>query len=378
LTVTETMNDLELVDIQPAKHQPILSAVTPTVSVKNNGSKNALSFDVKCEMVLADTSFAETVSIDSLASGASMDVSFSSFMPIDSCDIQLYYSLEKNSNDQIAFNDTTSATISISNLIDDFESECSYRIAEDGWATTDKYEGHNKSQYSIHPNGGDNYLSNMDATLTYTLPLYFSKLDTDSVDVILSYWAWAITEDGVDNCYLEVSSDSTTWTAVDTLTGSFRLFENFEVSILPAIQNDADKFWFRFRFVSNESNELFGVFIDDISVLIKKREKDIDVAVNMESQQPLTWQLQQNYPNPFNPSTTIRYVVQEPARISISVYNTVGRQVAVLVDEKQQSGAHSITWHPRDLASGVYMYKIDAKTETGDAFHALKKMLFIK
>ncbi len=381
LRVKETMNDLELVNIQPADRQPIFSAVTPVTLIRNNGNNVARSFTITCSMVLADTAFVETVAIDSLAPGASMNVSFTPYMAVDSSTVQLDFSINNNPNDQIAFNDTSSATISISNIVDDFETDLSYRKASGGWARTDRYAGYNDSQFSMHPHGGEKYLPNMDAVLSYTLPIHVTSLDTDSVDVVLSYWAWAITEEDVDNCYLEISGDSTTWTSVDTLTGSFRMFEQINVPILSNLETQAEKFWFRFRFVSNESEEFFGVYLDDITVSVEKRESEDDdegSAVQRDAQPPLSWQLQQNYPNPFNPSTTIRYSVKTPAHVTIDVYNTVGRQVAVLVDEKQRSGAHSITWHPQDLASGVYMYKINAKTETGEMFQALKKMLLIK
>ena len=78
---------------------------------------------------------------------------------------------------------------------------------------------------------------------------------------------------------------------------------------------------------------------------------------------PFTTELQQNYPNPFNPSTTIRYQLREAGAVELVVYNTLGQQVALLVNEYQAAGAHQAVWDARDqngrsLPSGIYLYRL--------------------
>jgi len=83
--------------------------------------------------------------------------------------------------------------------------------------------------------------------------------------------------------------------------------------------------------------------------------------------------LAQNYPNPFNPATTIQYSIPEDAHVLLSVYNTLGQQVASLVDEVQQAGNHVVRFDGDRLSSGVYFYQLLI-----GRFIATKQMLLIK
>jgi hypothetical protein len=72
--------------------------------------------------------------------------------------------------------------------------------------------------------------------------------------------------------------------------------------------------------------------------------------------------LQQNYPNPFNPSTTIRYGVPVRSHVSLTVFNALGQQVAVLQNGEMEAGYHEVRFDASDLSSGVYFYRIAAGT----------------
>lgn len=75
---------------------------------------------------------------------------------------------------------------------------------------------------------------------------------------------------------------------------------------------------------------------------------------------PDEFALIQNYPNPFNPSTQIDYQLPVDARVNLTVYDMLGRQVAVLVNEQMRAGYYSITFNARNLASGMYIYRLKA------------------
>jgi predicted GH43/DUF377 family glycosyl hydrolase len=75
---------------------------------------------------------------------------------------------------------------------------------------------------------------------------------------------------------------------------------------------------------------------------------------------PAAFTLDQNYPNPFNPSTTIRYGLPKRSHVTLTVYNTLGQQVATLVNESQEAGDYSVRFDGRELASGAYFYRIQA------------------
>jgi hypothetical protein len=83
--------------------------------------------------------------------------------------------------------------------------------------------------------------------------------------------------------------------------------------------------------------------------------------------------LAQNYPNPFNPVTMIRFVMPRQDRVTLKVYNSLGQQVATLVDGVESPGVHVATFDGSSLASGVYIYQL----KTSD-FGSTHKMLLVK
>ncbi len=86
------------------------------------------------------------------------------------------------------------------------------------------------------------------------------------------------------------------------------------------------------------------------------------------------FQLQQNYPNPFNPATAISYQLATISKVRLTVYNTLGQVVSVLVNQTQQPGAYTVRFDGRGLASGIYLYRI----ETSSGFMQTKKMILIR
>jgi hypothetical protein len=75
---------------------------------------------------------------------------------------------------------------------------------------------------------------------------------------------------------------------------------------------------------------------------------------------PITWGVEQNYPNPFNPSTTIRFELPEASLVRLSVFDILGREVSVLVNERREAGVHEVTFNASGLSSGIYYYRIQA------------------
>ena len=75
---------------------------------------------------------------------------------------------------------------------------------------------------------------------------------------------------------------------------------------------------------------------------------------------PTQFALESNYPNPFNPTTTIGFSVPRAADVRLTVYDALGRKVAVLVDGVRAAGRHEVTFHADELASGLYVYRLEA------------------
>jgi hypothetical protein len=90
-------------------------------------------------------------------------------------------------------------------------------------------------------------------------------------------------------------------------------------------------------------------------------------------QSPQRFELYQNIPNPFNPITQISYTLPRDGHVKLEIYNLLGQKVATLVDEYQQTGQKTVNWEAKDLASGIYFYKLSS----GD-FTATKKMVLLR
>jgi hypothetical protein len=88
---------------------------------------------------------------------------------------------------------------------------------------------------------------------------------------------------------------------------------------------------------------------------------------------PAQFSLRQNYPNPFNPSTTITFELPRSTEVRLSVFDVLGREVSVLVNENRNAGVHEVRFDGSGLPSGVYFCRIQA----GDFVQA-KKMLAVK
>jgi hypothetical protein len=86
-----------------------------------------------------------------------------------------------------------------------------------------------------------------------------------------------------------------------------------------------------------------------------------------------TFLLEQNFPNPFNPATTIGYGIKEKSAVKITVLNSIGEEVALLVNEEKESGYHTVEFDAANLPSGVYFYQLRA-----GEFISMKKMILLK
>jgi len=98
----------------------------------------------------------------------------------------------------------------------------------------------------------------------------------------------------------------------------------------------------------------------------------VGIANNI-SQIPDQLMLFQNYPNPFNPTTTIEFVLPHTEFVTLKIYNILGQEVATLVSEELTSGKYKYEWNASGLASGVYLYQLEAGN-----FVEIKKLILIR
>jgi hypothetical protein len=127
-------------------------------------------------------------------------------------------------------------------------------------------------------------------------------------------------------------------------------------------------------------DKTFGVlyitfnFVPALNAVIFVRHQVTTTGVaDQQPNAPATFQLYQNYPNPFNPSTEIAYELGTATRVTLAVYDILGREVATLVDGHQEVGQKTVTWNASGLASGVYVCRLQA-----GSFSAVRKLVLMK
>jgi hypothetical protein len=99
----------------------------------------------------------------------------------------------------------------------------------------------------------------------------------------------------------------------------------------------------------------------------------VDVRPHTNPTVPAGFALQQNYPNPFNPSTTIKFELPMSTRVSLVVYDLLGKEVTRLVDEIQDAGYKSVLFNAANLPTGVYFYRLEA-----GSFMSVRKLMLVK
>ncbi len=90
--------------------------------------------------------------------------------------------------------------------------------------------------------------------------------------------------------------------------------------------------------------------------IVKIASKTTHLALTEMKDSPSNFTLAQNYPNPFNPTTTIEFSLPLQDQVSLKIFNFLGDQVAVLLDEQRAAGNHRVIWNAVHFANGVYFY----------------------
>jgi hypothetical protein len=129
------------------------------------------------------------------------------------------------------------------------------------------------------------------------------------------------------------------------------------------------------RYPDIATDSLGGIYLTTVfqnGVYLTTRDVVLGASVPT-SPLPGGFTLSQNYPNPFNPSTTISFSLPRTEVVNLKVYDVLGREVATLVEGREEAGEHSVKWNAESFASGVYFYQIRA-----GGFVETKRLLLLR
>jgi photosystem II stability/assembly factor-like uncharacterized protein len=196
-------------------------------------------------------------------------------------------------------------------------------------------------------NGGNNwFLVNYNPSNTVNTNLLSGYFIDENLGYSCGYWASQFSSGHV---FLKTTNGGLNWTSINV--------------------NNPPTTFTKVRIVDGQTGYIVG-----FDGRIYKSTNAGYVNISEQSNEiPNRFELYQNYPNPFNPVTLIKYSVSKKANVKLIIYDYLGREIAVLVNEIKQPGYYETEFNAASLPSGVYFYKISA-----DDFNNTKKMILVK
>jgi photosystem II stability/assembly factor-like uncharacterized protein len=147
------------------------------------------------------------------------------------------------------------------------------------------------------------------------------------------------------------------WKSTDSGLTWFSIYSHFQQNL------------FSLHFINSSSGYVCG----DSGVVFKTTSGGV-IGINpISTEIPNDYLLFQNYPNPFNPTTNIKFSIPKASFVKLAVYDMLGREMEILVNEYVTSGTYEVKWDATKVSSGVYFYRLNA-----DNFSEVRKMSVIK
>jgi|WetSurMetagenome_2_1015567.scaffolds.fasta_scaffold40427_2 carboxypeptidase T len=191
--------------------------------------------------------------------------------------------------------------------------------------------------------------------------------------VFLSFYQKFALETGYDFGFVDLSSNNgTSWQRIARFTGVDSSTWKLQSYNITSYANGSTNMLIRFRDSCDAGANWDGWYIDNIRITGYNPGPTIIIQGNNYTI-PEKFSLEQNYPNPFNPTTQINYSIAKEGFVKISIFDVLGREVKVLVNEVKTPGFYAVDFDGTNLSSGMYFYRM----ESGN-FVDTKKMTLIK
>ena len=176
----------------------------------------------------------------------------------------------------------------------------------------------------------------------------------DAEDGVVLEWS-TVSETNNYGFYIERSVDNVTFEEVGFVKGSGTSYDENIYAYIDTDALSAGQYYYRLKQVDYDGTYEYSSIVKAIV------------------QAPSNYVLSQAYPNPFNPTTTIEFSLKESGFVKLMVYNTLGQEVARLVNDNMVAGKHKVMFDAKNLASGMYIYKINV-----NGFTSARKIVLMK
>ncbi len=172
-------------------------------------------------------------------------------------------------------------------------------------------------------------------------------------------------EPNIQAYWIYRSDDGGPYLKVGSVNGNTHSFIDYGVDYTKPIWEVTIKYKILARNTSNK-NSAYSNVVKTLGqpTLLLKSNNNVDI--------PLSYKLQ-NYPNPFNPTTTIAYQLPKKSHVLLRVYNTLGKEVATLVNGDKEVGYYKVSFDASNLPSGIYIYRFQAGKS-----QLIRKMILLK
>ncbi len=251
----------------------------------------------------------------------------------------------------------------------------------------------NSAYHTAHP-----YSNNRSYTLTLNIPIIVQSTNAsvrfDEIVIVEPGEPGSVygASDFYDYCVVEATRDGANWIALEDgydarmdpnwlnawtnrLNGSPSLIKNHQMSLLSRFPAGS-LVYIRFRMYTDPGTTGWGWMIDNLEI-----QGNLVAVENNKLSVPADFALAQNYPNPFNPSTTIRFDVPVQSRVTLTIFDGLGRKVQTIVDRQLNPGKYSEQWIASGFSSGVYYCRLDAKesgSASGRQFSTTMRLMLVK
>jgi hypothetical protein len=150
---------------------------------------------------------------------------------------------------------------------------------------------------------------------------------------------------------------------------SWFIFENTRLTIDNINRRSSESVTFNFN-LAEDAPEIYD---HKILVIVTGKNNYSSKEIRISNSIINTFNLFQNYPNPFNPVTNIQYQIAEKQLVTLMIYDVIGNEIAVLINEVKDAGTYNVEFNADRFSSGVYYYTLKA-----GSFTSTKKMILLK